>query len=232
MPESVKKVGGEWNGWRRTHYFNGRPEKRGNNAVSNGQRAITLIPVSSIRGRPAAQSLALLAPIFDSFSAIMSKFLKVPGCQREKYWQILIRGGGGRDPWPEREFDHLHKTFEICMTRPSAWPGVWVILLRVSHTCEDCVSGLWRLWLIRLCHKIAFLHWEPERPDSLNVMSGKSLINTNGFQTVSSNVNWLTWVCGRSKKIALNQEKEFKISSIFKSSSYLWTETFKRGSGL
>ena len=153
-PESVKKVGGEWNGWRRTHYFNGRPEKRGNNAVSNGQRAITLIPVSSIRGRPAAASLALLAPIFDSFAAIMSKFLKVPGCQREKYWQILIRKGEGgiRDPSERLIICTKHSRF--AWRDPAHGRGFesssseWATLVRTA--CLDCDGCDWSDCVIRL----------------------------------------------------------------------------------
>ena len=142
------------------------PEKRGNNAVSNGQSHNS----DTSCQWPAAQSLALLwwpRFWFIRCDHVRVSPLKVPGCQREKYWQILIRGGGGRGPWPEC----LHKTSEICMTPVMAsWPRVWVIL-RVSHTCDlclDCGPGL-----IRLCHKIAFLHWDSQLRLNVRQGSGK-----------------------------------------------------------
>ena len=154
------------------------PEKRGNNAVSNGQSHNS----DTSCQWPAAQSLALLwwpRFWFIRCDHVRVSPLKVPGCQREKYWQILIRGGGGRDPWPE-SLVICTKHQRFAWHEPgSAGPRVWVIP-EWPHLWHSLAA---EPRLIRLCHKIAFLLCAREtRP---NVMSGNSTIKTNGFQTVS-----------------------------------------------
>ena len=133
------------------------PERRGNNAVSNGQshNSDTRVQYQWPTG---CTVIGIIGPDFDSFAAIMSKFLKVLGCQREKYWQILIRGI--RVPSESLIICTKHSRFAWrdlermagCLSHPPSEP----------HLC--LVYDGWRLWLIRLCHKIAFLHWESERP--------------------------------------------------------------------